>query len=64
MSSSLLVGVLLNRWSCRLLLSVYYWTECRSRDRLPVCERMQPSQTWLYTDQVVTWTSVELRRDS
>ena len=26
-----------------LLLPVYYWTDCRSRDILFICERMQPS---------------------
>jgi len=47
MSSSLLVGALLNRWSYWLLLPVYCWTACRNRDILLVCERTQPSQTLL-----------------
>ena len=32
LSSDLVVGVLLNRWSCRLSLPVYCWTDCRIRD--------------------------------
>ena len=34
MSSGLFVGVLLNRQSCRLLLSGYCWTDCRRKDIL------------------------------
>jgi len=33
-----LLGVLLNWWNCRLLLPVYCWTDCRSKDTLLVFE--------------------------
>ena len=45
--SSDLLGVLLNWWSYRLLLPVYYWIDCRSKDMLLVCKGTHPSQTRL-----------------
>jgi len=43
MNFSLFVGVLLNWLNCRLLMQVYCWNDCRSRDILHLCERMQLS---------------------
>jgi len=38
-SSGLVIGVILNQWSCRFLFSVYCWTDCKSRDILFVFGR-------------------------
>ena len=64
---NLIVGVLLNQWSCQLSLSVYCWTDYSSSDILFVLggKRTQLSQTrFWHTDQVETRASPKLRCDS